>query len=517
MDVWRHLHPDLRAYTWLKPDDSLSSRIDLISFPSTWLHLVSSCSIVPCPFSDHDAVFLDFSIPESFPRGPGRWKLNVSILRDPVVFQTVSELWPRWRWRKPTFSSLQGWWDPGKEHLRSLAVRHCSSAHHERFLSRSVLSALACQRKGKIDDGVVSLMPVYERVLAQLVSFDLTEAEGAQVRSRVKCAEEGETSSCFFLRLEKKRGTESWISAMRVSNGVVVTDVEGICECWASFYQDLFTACPVDLGVQSDLLDCLTLSLSVDDAASCDGPISPNEAHAALLGMAKGKSPRSVGLPMEFYVAFWDLLGGDLVNVFNAPLEAGLLPFSQREALIALIFKKGDRLDHKNWRPISLLNVEYKLCARVLVGLLLKVIAKVVAPDQTCGVPGRYIGENVAFLRHVVELANEYNLPVALLSLDQEKAFDRVDWPFLFATLAKMDFGDNFILWVRLLYPDVRSSVLVNGYCVKDVPCSPFCMFFPSKYWLLTSAVILILGSLRYGDYGLRLRINMLLRMIKTT
>ena len=71
--------------------------------------------------------------------------------------------------------------------------------------------------------------------------------------------------------------------------------------------------------------------------------------------MAKGKSPGSDGLPMEFYVAFWDLFGGDLVNVFNASLEAGLLPFSQLEALIALIFKKGDHLDHKNWRPISLL------------------------------------------------------------------------------------------------------------------------------------------------------------------
>ena len=216
------------------------------------------------------------------------------------------------------------------------------------------------------------------------------------------------------------------------------------------------------LPCRSLSLDCLTLSLSVDDAASSDGPISPNEAHAALLGMAKSKSPGSDGLPMEFYVAFWDLLGGDLVNVFSSSLEADLLPFCQREALIALIFKKGDRLGHKNWRPISPLNVDYKLCARVLAGRLLKVIATVVAPDQTCGVPDRYIGESVAFLRDVVELANKYNLPVALLSLDQEKAFDRIDWPFLFAALAKMGFGDNFIRWVRLLYSDVRSSVLVN-------------------------------------------------------
>ena len=61
-DVWCHLHPDLRAYTWLKAAGSLSSHIDLIGFPSTWVHLVSSCSIVPCSFSDHNAVFLSFSI-----------------------------------------------------------------------------------------------------------------------------------------------------------------------------------------------------------------------------------------------------------------------------------------------------------------------------------------------------------------------------------------------------------------------------------------------------------------------
>ena len=182
----------------------MSSRIDLIDFPSTWLHLVSSCFIVLCPFSDHDAVFLGFSIPESFPRGPGRWKLNVSILRDPVFFQTVSDFCPGWRSRKPLFSSLQDWWDRGKEHLESLAVRHCSGAHSERSLSRSVLSALACHLKGRIDDGVVSLMPVYERVLAQLASFDLTEAERARVRSRFKWAEEGETSSHFFLTVGKE-------------------------------------------------------------------------------------------------------------------------------------------------------------------------------------------------------------------------------------------------------------------------------------------------------------------------
>ena len=154
-------------------------------------------------------------------------------------------------------------------------------------------------------------MPLYEQVLAQLASFNLTEAEGERVRSRGKWAEEGETSSHFFLRLEKKRGTEIWISAMRVSNGVAVTDVEGICESWASFYQDLFTDCPVDLGVQPDLLDCLSLSLSVDDA---------------VLVTVQSRLMRLMLLSLAWLRA----------SVFNASLEAGLLPFSHLSFLVWL-------------------------------------------------------------------------------------------------------------------------------------------------------------------------------------
>ena len=97
----------------------------------------------------------------------------------------------------------------------------------------------------------------------------------------------------------------------------------------------------------------------------------------------------------------------------------------------SLSFKKGDRLDPRNWRLISLLNVDYKLAARVLARRLLKVIHLVVADDQTCGVPGRYISENVAFLRDVVCYASFSGQPIAILSLDQEKAFNRVDWGFM--------------------------------------------------------------------------------------
>ena len=167
---------------------------------------------------------------------------------------------------------------------------------------------------------------------------------------------------------------------------------------------------------------------------------------------------------MEFYVKFWPVFGSDLVNVLNSCFDSGCLSLLQRRGVISLSFKKGDCLDPKNWRPISLLNVDYELAARVIVGQLLKVIHLVIDKDQTCGVPGRYIGENVALLHDVVYYCTSFDVPIAVLSLDQEKAFDRVDWDFMRSTLSTMGFGPSFISWVNLFYNRVQSAVNVNGY-----------------------------------------------------
>ena len=168
---------------------------------------------------------------------------------------------------------------------------------------------------------------------------------------------------------------------MKTSDGSILSDISDICTSWRDFYLSLFTACPIDLDVQANLLSNVSSSLPCHQAESCEGYLTVGEVHAALLGMARGKSPGSDGFPMEFYVAFWDVIGADLVDVFNALFDLGFLPPSQRTALISLIFKKGDRLLHKNWRSIILLNVDYKLCAHALAGRLLKVLHSVVPPD----------------------------------------------------------------------------------------------------------------------------------------
>ncbi len=151
---------------------------------------------------------------------------------------------------------------------------------------------------------------------------------------------------------------------------------------------------------------------------------------AALLSMSHGKTPGSDGFPMEFFVSFWDILGLDLVRILNVAFESGQLSTSQRRGLIIVLYKKRDHLKTKNFRPISPLNVDYKIATRAISGQLLSVIGTVVGHDQTCGTPGHTISEDLTLIRDLIEYVDHADMLLALLSLDQEKAFDCVDWGF---------------------------------------------------------------------------------------
>ena len=140
------------------------------------------------------------------------------------------------------------------------------------------------------------------------------------------------------------------------------------------FYSKLFSAESIDVDIQSEMLSVLSRSVPQSDVAKGEGLFEPDEVLRVLNGMVRAKTPGSDALPVEFFIKCWDTLGTDLADVLNPSYLNGFLPSSSCKGLINLIFKKGDRLDCRNWRPITHLNVDYKLCARTLAARLLQVI-----------------------------------------------------------------------------------------------------------------------------------------------
>ena len=163
----------------------------------------------------------ELTIPAPIPRGPGRWRLNVSLLRDDAFVSAVESFWAAWKTQKCSFPSLLAWWDRGKERIKGIAIKFSTRKKKTETSSRDLLSALANHLRGRIDSGSTSLLDVYERVLARIAALDRHAAEGARVRARVQWIEEGETSTRFFLRLEKKHALEEWVSAIRGPDGAL--------------------------------------------------------------------------------------------------------------------------------------------------------------------------------------------------------------------------------------------------------------------------------------------------------
>ena len=89
-------------------------------------------------------------------------------------------------------------------------------------------------------------------------------------------------SSRYFCRLEKKRRTEQWIAAIRGTDGKVATDIDGICRSWVDFFSTLFSADELDLKVQEDLLENLSVRLPSSSLASFDVPITLDEALSSI-------------------------------------------------------------------------------------------------------------------------------------------------------------------------------------------------------------------------------------------
>ena len=126
------------------------------------------------------------------------------------------------------------------------------------------------------------------------------------------------------------QSADRWIPALWDPDGVVHCDVEGIGSVLSNFYTSLFSEEPCDLVARNEILSKVSSSLPSECALLCEGPLSLEECFAALRGMARGKAPGVHGLPMEFYLKFWDVLASDLADVLNCCLGRGYLGKSQR-------------------------------------------------------------------------------------------------------------------------------------------------------------------------------------------
>ncbi|CAM2112891.1 unnamed protein product [Caretta caretta] len=206
--------------------------------------------------------------------------------------------------------------------------------------------------------------------------------------------------SHFFYALEKKRGAKKHVTCLLAEDGNPLTDPAEMCGRARAFYAGLFYPDLTDPNACRVLWDELPM-VSAGDRDRLELPLTLAEFSKALCRMSTNKSPSMDGLTVEFYRVFWDVLGPDLATIWAESLQRGVLPLS--------------------------CSTDYKVIAKAISLWLGSVLADMIHPDQTYTVPGCTIFDNRYLVQDLLELGCRDGLSFALLFLDQEKAFDRVD------------------------------------------------------------------------------------------
>lgn len=173
-----------------------------------------------------------------------------------------------------------------------------------------------------------------------------------------------------------------------------------------------------------------------------------------------------------FYQHFWNLCSDNIFNECCGWLDTGHFPHDLNFTNIALIPKGSTQVSMKDWRPIALCNVLYKIIAKVLANRLKQVLLHCISDNQSAFVPGRSILDNAMVaieVLHFMKAKTRGDDRYVALKLDISKAYDRMDWNYLRAVLHKMGFHSRWIHWMCMCVESVDYSVLVNGNQVGPI------------------------------------------------
>uniref|UniRef100_A0AAQ5YGG3 Reverse transcriptase domain-containing protein n=1 Tax=Amphiprion ocellaris TaxID=80972 RepID=A0AAQ5YGG3_AMPOC len=248
--------------------------------------------------------------------------------------------------------------------------------------------------------------------------------------------------------------------------GQIEESREKIKECFEMFYRDLYKQ-PEAASEQriEKFLNGLELSKVKDfQNEILTKPITIKEVNVAISKLKLGKSPGSDGYTGEWYKCLKSSLSTLLVRTFNWVLRTGETPPSWHEAVISVIPKENkDKQECGNYRPISVLNVDYKLFTSILARRLENILPDIINLDQTGFIQQRQTMDNIRRTLHIVDHATREKNCALIVGLDAEKAFDSVRWLFLYKLMDKFAFHSAFIKVIQSLYSKPTARIKVNG------------------------------------------------------
>ena len=471
-DAWFCKNRDVE-YTFVR--QNYGSRIDRF-YVRNLANYIENIKVVHVNFSDHSSIEMSIKLPGIPKVGRYYWKLNVSMLdRDDIKDEFRTE-WNRIKNSISFYETINDWWviqakpqikkffkDKGREE----SAKKYGTLEFLEFKLNRIYDKL--NKTGEMNYSEVK--GIKDRISA--IKAELLE--GVKIRSRMQEQLEGEKVSAYLLRKQNSIKSKKLITEIQVEDNIVenmnagstLNSKDSIEWYVNKYFEKVYKKENADDRFQSWFLQFLDCKLTELDKQSLGEQVTEEEIANAVKFLNCNKSPGIDGIPSDFYLKFWDIIHKEVSQVVTSIINGLFLQGNQKRAIITIIPKDGNLTHLKSWRPISLICSDVKIVAKVLAMRLYPLMPTIISENQYC-VNSKSIVQCNGRLRDIMYYANEKKLTGALVNLDWEKAFDKVDWNFLIKIMKKLGFPEFITKWLMVLYTDITSSCMVNGFITKE-------------------------------------------------
>jgi exonuclease III len=477
VDAFRCLHPTRRSYSHFSPAGA--ARLDRFYMQGELLPFVASAAVgerrpstSASACSDHRPVTIEI-IPRSptvLPHNPVR-RLRLHFAADASLAKLFEEEAAEAASTAPAGAAeFVAWWPGFKRRIAAL----CRQLNRQWRTAQQQGSAAAWEEQEELyrryQEGDNAALPALLAQRQQLAASVAAELADRGMQQRRQWLHGGERPSPALTQQLQPPAEARGIPALRSPAGTLHSTPQACSELVANYWAGISAQPRVSSSAQQAVLSAVEgmPQLGARQAAQLGSrKVTAAEVRRALRHSKPGTAPGQGGIPVQLYRKFKATLQPLLTQLFSSIGASGQLPRGFHDGIISVLHKKGSRADPANYRPITLLNTDYRLLAKVLAHRLGAVLPSIIGTEQTAFVRGRSIGENCHLLQLLPHLLAKERRWGLVVFCDFRKAYDTVDRGFLLAVLRALGLGADFISWAQLLLTNTRAAALVNGHLSK--------------------------------------------------
>ncbi|XP_050221486.2 uncharacterized protein LOC126671737 [Mercurialis annua] len=360
-------------------------------------------------------------------------------------------------WGPKPFRSVDAWWDHSEfaDFVKNSWDVACGNSTNLIQRLKDIRQTIKCWNSEVFGDQKKIIQDLSQKIQEKDLATEsriLSEAE-KRIESlwiqkfRVKWNLEGDKNTKFFHSIASSHYRNNYISSV-VVDGTIFSEPKDIRLHIREFYSKLYS-------LQAD-----ALVKSFQEA----------EIFNALCSCAVKKEPGPDGFNFYFYRKAWPVMKNAIMELFLNFHRFNILPGGINSSFMVLTPKVAGSTNIKDYCPISLFNGIYKLLSKVLSQRLAPMLSSVISDNQHAFLKGRSILECSMIANELIHIATRRKEKLLVLKLDFHKAFDNINWEYLFSIMRCMNFSAKWIEWISCGLSTTTTAVLVNGSPVDPIP-----------------------------------------------